>query len=140
MSRDDMDQMLEEGARTAIHFLESSREFFPFGIVKTREGEVRHVNVCDKDERPKSDHVIAMLRTALTASAERKEIICAAIISDVRFKDIKTGFESDAISAEIEHADGGSVTCYLPYRLAGSQVEAGEVVGQQRTASIFVTS
>jgi hypothetical protein len=140
VSRDDIDQVLDDGVKTAVHFLEKSREFFPFSVIKTREGDVRHINVWDKDEQPNSERVIELLRAVLKASAERNEIMCVAIISDARFKDTTTGLDSDAIRAEIEHARGESINLLLPYWFAGSQVETGEVVGQQGSASIFGTN
>jgi hypothetical protein len=132
-----MDQVLSDGLSTALHFLEKSQEFFPFAVARTREGEIRHVNVGTESDRPKSDRVIDLLRASLRASAEQKEITCAAIFSDVKFTDVKTGKVSDAIRAEIDDADDASVTCYLPYRLAGSGVETDGVVGEQRIGGIF---
>ena len=133
MSREDMNEVLDDGVQTAIHFLQKSGEFFPFGVFKLRrEATPRHIYAWDgKDVRPESGELIDKLRLQLRRSLSQSEIICSAIISDVQFKDMATGVESDAIRAEIESGDSGSIVCFLPYRISNSQVEIGEIVAQQ---------
>jgi hypothetical protein len=139
VSREDMNEVLDDGVKAAIHFLQQSREFFPFGVVKARqEAKAQHVYAWDGENgRPKSDELIDKLRMHFKESAARREVVCCAIISDVRFEDTATGLVSDAIRAEIEHRAGGSIICFLPYRIANSQVETGEVVAQQGYAIVF---
>jgi len=65
MSRQDMDLILSDGINAAVHFIEKSGEFFPFGVVKTSKGEIRHIQAMMEDVRPSSDSVCEVLKISL---------------------------------------------------------------------------
>lgn len=137
MSRDIMDRVLNEGLDAAIGFLEGAGEFFPFGVTLGADGEIRHVNVWDGEERPDADDVIRRLRPALRESALAGGIVGAAIVSNVRLEDTRAGSVSDAIRLQIEARAGESLVCFLPYSLSGPAIETGELVAQRGVADLF---
>ncbi len=88
MSNADMDRLLDDGVKTALHFLRTSGEFFPFAVVATQPGDIRHVNMLMEDDRPESDEVKGLLRRSLQSQAADGRIIAAAIVSNVSLPNI----------------------------------------------------
>lgn len=66
-----MDELLDEGLRVALHFLEKNREFYPFAVAMTAGGEVQHIQGHIGEERPNSRELIAFTEQALRGLANR---------------------------------------------------------------------
>ncbi|MEM6857037.1 MAG: hypothetical protein AAF559_04125 [Pseudomonadota bacterium] len=89
MSRKDIDAVLNDGISAAVHFIEKSGEFFPFGVVKTIAGEIRHIQTLMPDALPTSDTVSEALETSLKEGADIGEYNTVAIVSNVEVTDKK---------------------------------------------------
>jgi hypothetical protein len=98
MSRQDMDLVLSDGINAAINLIEKSGEFFPFGVVKTSTGEIRHIQAMMEDARPTSDSVSEVLKISLRDGGIAGDYDTVAIVSNVGITDKETGHKMDAIS------------------------------------------
>jgi hypothetical protein len=66
---------------------------------------------------------LAKVRRILRAGARRGEYAAAAVASNVRVRLDKSGEVTDAIRVEVEHVNDVPITCILPYRRKGKNVE-----------------
>src|SRR4029078_12300216 len=87
MSKADMDQFLDDGIRTAIHFLETRGEFFPFAVVKTDKGELRHIQALMDDVLPDSDRILESIKFSLKQAAVSGRCVSVAVISNIQLQD-----------------------------------------------------
>ena len=136
MAHPDMDALLNEGLQTAIHFLEKSGEFFPFGVSMTADGEISHNQGWAGDERPPSQELIDLLLRGFAERAEHGEIKATALIYDVVVS-LDGTTKSDAISITVEHAAADPVTCFLPYWKNSDAFEFGELVAEGAERRVF---
>ncbi len=132
-----MNAVLEEGINTAVHFLNGNGEFFPFAVVVTKRGEMRHVQGWTEEQRPPSDQVIHLLYSGLRQCAVEEEYRTTALISDVRLRETDSDSFTDAIRVAIEDFEEAPVTCYLPYSLNEGSVEVGEISAEKGKAVVF---
>lgn len=117
MSRQDMDLILNDGVNTAVHFIEKNGEFFPFGVVKTKKGEIRHIQAMTEDSRPTSNSVSEFLRVSLKKGGMAGDYDTVAIVSNVGITDRETGHLTDAISIAIDDKNSNPILCYIPYEI-----------------------
>lgn len=115
-AREEMDALLTEAIRVAIHFLEKRGRFFPFAVGMDGDGRIQHFMAFAGDEQSETDPQIEQTIQAVRVSADRGEIRGAAIVSDVFIRSAPGVDPSDAIRIQIEHLGGSPVTCYLPYQ------------------------
>lgn len=127
MSRQDMDLVLSDGVEAAVHFLEKNGEFFPFGVVKTNKGEIRHIQAMMESARPTSDSVSEILRATLKEGGIAGDYDTVAIVSNVGITDTETGLESNAISISIDDKSADPILCYIPYDLDRGAPALGEI-------------
>lgn len=127
MSRQDMDLVLSDGINTAVHFIEKSGEFFPFGVVKTNKGEIRHIQAMMKDLRPTSDSVTEVLEASLRDGGIAGEYDTVAIVSNVGLTDKETGHIMDAISISIDDKNSSPILCYIPYEINNGVPVLGDI-------------
>lgn len=127
MSRQDMDLVLSDGINTAVHFIEKNGEFFPFGVVKTNKGEIRHIQAMMEDARPTSDKVSEALRVSLREGGIAGDYDTVAIVSNVGITDRETGHVADAISISIDDRSSSPILCYVPYELENGAPVLGEI-------------
>lgn len=137
MNRSDMDALLDDGIKTALRLLEKNGEFFPFAVAMSEQLEIRHVHALMTEDRPPSTAVIDSLLAALREQAVQKELIAAAIVSDVRLTDTKSARKFDAIQVEIEGIDSDPVRCLLPYEIASGEVRQGELTADRGDRRVF---
>jgi hypothetical protein len=107
-AQDDLDGLLGAVLPFAQQQLERRGEFFPFGARVTRDGEV--VLLAGDPalgEQPASQSVLDVLYEGARAEAAASR--AAAFVADVKVDG------GDAIRAELEHAEGPSMTVLLPY-------------------------
>ena len=112
MHRTDLDPLLDEAVTVARYFLEKNSEFFPFGVVLADSGAITHVEAWTGPEHPPSEEVIALLMDGFRRGAKEGEYLATALVADVRLPDRG----SDAIRVTLEHRDGTSLHCFVPYR------------------------
>ena len=122
-----MDEILNDGINTAAHFIEKSGEFYPFGVVKTSSGEIRHIQVLTNEIRPASSSVSESLKTSLRQGGSTGDYETVAIVSHVELTDRDTGVKSDAISVEIDDRTTDPILCYIPYRMEHGVPILGDV-------------
>jgi hypothetical protein len=139
MTRIDMDAVLDESIKTAVHFLEKFGEFFPFAVAKARNGEIRHVQTRGEDERPSSNEVIEVLHRALKTAAQEGEYRTTALVSDFRLRDRNSGKVTDAIRVELEDAEAQPVICYLPYVRVDNALKLGEIKAEKGKSIVFAS-
>lgn len=139
MTRANMDLLLDDGIRTATHFLSKRGEFFPFAAAKTSDGEVRHIQAQMENDKPSPQEVLDVLLPRLTAEARSGFYVAAAIITNVDWTDTQTGEKSDAIRLDIEGEHSDPVTCFLPYKLHLGEITLGELRATKGVAIIFET-
>jgi hypothetical protein len=138
-ARDDLDDLLDESCKTAIHFLEKSHEFFPFAVVAAVPGERQHVQAYDGRERPPSEDVLRLLVAGLRERAERGELLAAALTREVCLTDRLTGEKTDAIAVALEHRNAAPIECFIPYRFEDGRVVCGEISAHVGTSQVFLT-
>ena len=137
MSKDDVNAVLTEGIHAALHFLGKSGEFYPFGVVKTTDGELRHVHGCTESDYPDSERVIQVLRSGLRERAISGEYRTTALVYDALLREKDSVVVTDAICCEIEDIDEQPVVCYLPYWGSGGSIKTGEMVAAEATGATF---
>jgi hypothetical protein len=118
--RNDADLLLTEATELAIHFLESSGEFYPFAIVLDSADQVQHVQVY-AGEAPTVADVYDQLLRGLRNGAAGDGYRALAVVRNVRLTDTQAGKTGDAISVAIEHSLGHAVQCFVPYLLESGQ-------------------
>lgn len=134
MSREDMNALLNEGIDVAAQFLRKSGEFYPFALVKTQSGEVRHMQALTEAGRPHSRTVRELLEGSLRKGREEQQYGTVAIVSNVELTNRESEDKSDAISLEIDDIESDPILCYVPYKIEADCLNLGEVkasVGQR---------
>ena len=132
-----LDTLLTEGVNLAISFLDKNGEFFPFAIVLTNHGEIRHVQAGMNEEQPTSDDVISFLQNGLRESINEGGYCSIAIVSDVKLRDRDTGDENDAIRVDIEDQASSPITCYVPYLFSEGILETKDVISVAGKSFVF---
>jgi hypothetical protein len=133
----DMDLLLAEAIRAAVHGLRERAEFFPFALALVADGQVRHIQGGTGEEQPDAAELITVAEQSLCELAATGRVRATALVSDVRIRRPETGESSDAIRVQLEHARGQPITCYLPYSLEAGQVVRGELFAESGTAAVF---
>lgn len=127
MSRQDMDIVLNDGIKAAVHFIEKRGEFYPFGVVKTNRGEVRHIQALTEDSCPTSDIISESLKTSLREGGISGKYETVAIVSNIEFIDKEDGHTSDAISISIDDRSSEPILCYIPYNIVQGSPVLGDI-------------
>lgn len=122
-----MDLVLNDGINTAVHFIEKRGEFYPFGVVKTNRGELRHIQALMEDSHPTSDSVSESLRASLRERGDSGEYETVAIVSNIELTDKEEGHKSEAISIEIDDRFSEPILCYIPYSMENGTPMLGDV-------------
>ena len=113
-------------------------EFYPYGGAITSKGEIIHVGAHDGDEHPPSQKLIDLLTESFQAQAKSGAYRATAIVFDVRVKQPSSEQKTDAIQINLDHTDGMSVECFVPYQIMGkNKVIYGEMFALKGSAKIF---
>ena len=97
-----MDALLDEGIKVAGYLLEKNSEFFPFAVVMTTGGEVKHIQGWTGEEQPPSMELINLILSGLKRSAQAGEYRTTALISDVRVRQQASDLPTDTVCLQIE--------------------------------------
>src|SRR5581483_657069 len=89
----DTDRLLNTGLSLALDKLVQQGEFYPFGVVLTREGEIAVLTADEHGSRPSSDMFVGALHDALTTGARSGSYKAAAIVADFAFDEPPSGGE-----------------------------------------------
>jgi len=138
MTLEDKNNLLNEGIKKAIYFLEKNGEFYPFGLCLNTLRCLIHINTYKGDEYPSSDDVIEQLTKILKKGVNNGDYLAVAIVSDVKIRDSETDGMSDAVRIELEHKESSPITCYLPYLInEEGRLETGEIRAVPRNPFFF---
>jgi hypothetical protein len=117
-TRQEMDALLDDGIKSAAHFLSNRREFYPFGVALTPEGKINHVQTWGGAEHPACNEVLELLCRGLKQGLSEG--------TDVKIRRIPSDAPLDAISVQIEHPSASPIVCHLPYRFVGTELVFGD--------------
>lgn len=138
MPKDEVDALMNEVLPFAQKMLAEHGEFYPYGGAISSKGEFIHVGAHDGDEHPPSQRLIAILTESFQAQAKAGAYTATAIVFDVRVKPPSSEQKTDAIQINLDHRDGMSVECFLPYQIRGkNDVVYGEMFAQKGSGKIF---
>ena len=138
MPKEELDELLNDILPFAKKMLSEHGEFFPYGGAITTKGEIIHIGASDGDEHPPSQNLIDVLIESFQAQAKAGAYRATAIVFDVRVKPPSSDQKTDAVQINLDHADGLSVECFLPYQIKGKgEVVYGEMFAQKGAAQIF---
>ena len=135
--REQMNVLLDEACRAALHLLEKNKEFYPFAVAMDPDGKIRHVAGYTGNEMPTSREVSEVLVEGLRRDAKAGKLLASALVQDVRITDSRTGAQTDAIQVALEHESDEPVTCFLPYSLSGEAVSQGEIAAERGQRTVF---
>ena len=108
-AQDDLDRLSNAVLPFAEQRVQAHGEFFPFGAIVTTDGEVAMIAAADEtgSDKPISQGVLdSLYARVIRASATAR---AAAFVADVNLDG------GDAIRAQLEHAEGPSLTILMPY-------------------------
>ncbi len=138
MPKEELDELMNDILPFAQKMLSEHGQFFPYGGAITSKGEIIHVGASDGDEHPPSQKLIDVLIESFQAKAKSGEYRATAIVFDVRVKPPLSEQKTDAVQINLDHADGLSVECFLPYQLKRKgEVVYGEMFAQKGSARVF---
>jgi hypothetical protein len=100
----------------AQQMLRRHGEFYPFAATMDKDGAVAQVAADIGSERPGSAEMIAFLQAALSAQAEQGALRACGICLNVGARLPGYADKVDAICCQLEHADGGAVQVFVPFR------------------------
>lgn len=133
-----MNSVLDEGVKLAVWLLTKNREFHPFGIAKTTEGETTHIQRHPSEACPPSAEIADAIALSLRQGAKERRYQTAAVVSDVRLHDLGSGLTKDAIRVDLEDDEQHAVTCYVPYEKNDGVITMGEIVAESASPTIFL--
>ena len=136
-ARREIDALLNEGIKTASHFLKKSREFYPFGVALTPDGKMCHLQTWGGNDHPTSNEVLAILYPGLKQGVREGKYKAVAIVTDVKIRKPRSYEAQDAISIQIEHPDSAPIACYMPYLFEGAELVFGDLAAQQTDARVI---
>lgn len=100
----------------AQRLLRQHGDFFPFAATMDRAGNVAHVGGDMGTERPSSADLVAFLRDALRAEAERGEVRACGMCLNVAARLPGYAKQVDAICCQLEDDGGGAAQIFVPFR------------------------
>ena len=121
----------------AQQMLKKDGEFFPYGMVLQRSGEITSLAAYDGRERPPSNDVIKLLKERFLSGAKSGEYRATALVFDVRILLQSTGLKSDAIAVSLNHKNNYSVMVYFPYELKNGALIFGNAFAEKGESDIF---
>jgi hypothetical protein len=123
-ARQDLDALLSSSLSYARQQLGEDGEFAPFAVVVRADGVRELVTAApDSGAQPTSADLLAQCRDGLRGRQDQLRAV--AVVADVRAREL----DSDAIRADLEHAEGIAVTVLQPYsqRRFGRPIRYGEL-------------
>ena len=122
-AKSECEDLLSTAVPFARQMLAEHREFFPFGVTLSEEGEIAQVGVSTEDESPKSSAVMGMLEDTFRNDAICGVIRATAITYDVMIQPPGRDEPQDAVAVALDHRDNYSMVVVFPYSFS----EEGEL-------------
>jgi hypothetical protein len=117
----DLEKLRDVIIDQAKYFLAKAAEFYPFGAMINREGEVVPLGIKLDNDHPQSQEVIEILEKAIIPKLKNGEAKLAGIGTDVFYKPIDGAERKSAIQVRILEVNGKFIDYYLPYRNEGQK-------------------
>jgi len=112
-AQNDLDDLFSVSLDAASALLEKNKEFYPFAVSLSIEGEISLIAADTGTEFPDSESLISELKLGL--QSDESSIRAAALVADVL---IYQG-ESSAVRVSLEHREGIALELVAPYSLQG---------------------
>ncbi len=120
-AKQECERLMNELLPLAKRLLAEHGEFWPFGGIVERDGEVAHVSATSDDERGAPGELVQVLEDGFRERAGT--LRAAAIVVNVTAADPATRQKVDAIEVRLDHVDGYSVSVLFPYALGEGKLE-----------------
>jgi hypothetical protein len=115
----------------ARFFLNDAGEFYPFGTVIKKDGQLSPVSAYLGTEHPESLEVFKFLAESLKERIRRDEALVVGIGLDVFYSPREDVGKVDALKVMILTKEGNSVDYYLPYHKQNGQYTFGEIITEE---------
>jgi hypothetical protein len=135
-ARQELDALLNDALQMALQLVAKHGSHMPFAMIVTPAGKRANIAADDRTVHDR-EVLFATVRTELTKTILQQGVRSFALAQNVRYTRRDTGESSDAVRVQLEHSNGQSVTCYLPYRITAGQPVPGEVVATDSTEKLF---
>lgn len=116
--KSECEDLLSTAVPFAQQVLAEHKEFLPFGVTLSEEGEIAQVGVSTEDEVPESRAVMEMIEDVLRNDAATGAIRASAIAYDVMIQPPGGDEPQDAIAVALDHRESYSVVVVFPYSFA----------------------
>jgi hypothetical protein len=120
--------------------LAKQRTFYPFGASMRSDGEIAMAAGYLGEDSPEPVAIIDLLVQGFQEEAAAGAIRAAGICIDMRVVPPGGTEKTDAICAQLEHAEGDCVDVYLPYKKGWlGRFKFGQIFAASRDARVFAT-
>jgi hypothetical protein len=134
----DLHAVLQQLLPTALEFLASRREFYPFGGALDGNGRFAFAEAPPEVEAPSAQQVLDAVYEKLRSGAGRGDYRAVGVAADVRVTPPGKTEATDALFLEIEHASGICLHIYYPYAVGADQVpQPGAPFGGRALPHLF---
>jgi hypothetical protein len=140
MAHPDLDTLLNPLLSFAQQMLAKQGTFLPFGVSMRSDGEIAMAAGYIGDSRPEPVAIIDLLVQGFQQEAATGAIRAAGICIDMRIVPPGGTDKTDAICAQLEHAEGNCVDVYLPYKKRWlGRFKFGQIFAVSRDQRVFAT-
>lgn len=138
MAHPDLDSLWNSLFPFAQQMLAKRGAFYPFGASIKADGQMV-MNAADTgSEHPEPTQMLELLIAGFRREAAAGSVRAAGMCLDVRVTPPNSSEKSDAICAQLEHAEGQCVDVFLPYKKGFlGRYKFGDVFATPRESRIF---
>jgi hypothetical protein len=133
----DVEMLMNEWTRIAVHMLEEYGEYHPYGAAIKQNGEIVSISAQTEDELGPATESIELLKYGFKQGVSSGEYKATALFYDVRIGTPNSEEKRDAIAVALDHIDNYSVVVFHPYELQNGNVVFGELTASQGANDIF---
>lgn len=139
MSKGELESLMDRVVPFAQQMLAKEGEFYPYGGVLTRTGEVELVGADDGRGQPPSQEVISGLLKRFREQANSGKCKATALVADVWAFPSDAEAETNAIRVSLEHASGLAIDVFIPYEIGDDgEIQYGELFASQGERMVFL--
>jgi len=124
--KDELNSLLNDAIGMALRLVEKHGSHIPFCLAVTTAGERTSV-AADDTGLPGADALLAGVRQHIAEALREKRYRAVALARNVEYQSARDGSRTDAVQVTLDHEQGTTVTCYLPYQKARGAVIPGEL-------------
>lgn len=132
----ELDSLLNDALHMALQLVAKHGSFIPFAMIVTPAGKRANI-AADNSIVHDAEVLFVIVRADLIKTIQQQGARSFALARMVRYDRRDTGQNSSAVQVQLEHIDGTSVTCYLPYETSDGQPIPGEVFATDSTEKLF---